>query len=76
MRYPHTSAAELAEIRASIVERLTSSECTTRELAEWVGMSRSRTIAYLRALVSGGSVRLARVERHPKGWAVYVWGRA
>ena len=23
-----------------------------------------------------GSVRLARVERHPKGWAVYVWGRA
>lgn len=76
MRYQHTSAAELAEIRASIIERLTSSECTTREIAEWVGMSRSRTNAHLRALASGGSVRLVRVERHPKGWAVYIWGRA
>jgi len=76
MRYQHTSAAELAEIRASIVERLTADECTTREIAEWVGMSRSRTLAHLRALVAAGSVRLVRVERHPKGWAVYVWGRA
>ncbi len=76
MRRPHTPPAELAEIRASIVELLGNGEADTRTIAEWIGVDRSRARWHLLALVEAGAVRLARVVPLHKGWTAHVWGCA
>ena len=76
MRRPHTPPAELAEIRASIVELLANGEADTRTIAEWIGVERSRARWHLHALVEVGTVRLVRAVLLRKGWTAHVWGAA
>jgi len=76
VRRPHTPPAELAEIRASIVELLANGEADTRTIAEWIGVDRSRARWHLLALVEAGAVRFVRAVLLRKGWTAHVWGAA
>ena len=76
MRRPHTPPAELAEIRASIVDLLANGEADTRTIAEWIGVDRSRARWHLHALAEAGAVRFVRAVALRKGWVAHVWGAA